>query len=938
MDFRPVFFHGAVEEITGYTADEFIAGKPRWDQIIHPEDLPNVFTEDEKKLHSIPNYSYGREYRILRKDGQIRWVHEAIGNVSDDSGKPIMVQGVIHDITERKQADKALRERKEILQTILDNIPVMIAFMDSDGRHQWVNQAWEKTLGWSLSEAQSRDILKELYPDPEYYRYVVDFIKRAKSKWGDFRTRRREGTVLDTIWTNIPLSDGSNIGIGIDITERKRAEEALRESTEKFNTFMEQLPVTVFIKDENSRMLYVNPYMAREFGADKWIGRTAKDYYPADVAEGVLAHDKRVLSEGPSTQEEWVPDKDGRIRCMSVTKFLIQREGKTPLIGGMAIDITEHKRVEEALQESELKYRSLFENMLSGFAYCKIILDENKQPVDFVYLDVNDAFEKLTGLKKENVLGKKVTEAIPGIKELHPELFEIYGKVALTGKEARFDILFKPLEIWLSISVYSPQEGYFVALFENITERKRAEVLLCESEERLQAALSAAELGTWDWDLVTGKITWSGHHAKLFGFSEGEFDGRYETFEKRIHPEDRKGLKEAVERALCERSEYSHEYRVVWPDGTIRWIAGRGRYHWNEKGEAVRMFGAVHDITEHKRAEEEIEKLARFPSENPNPVLRISDGGVVLYSNEASKPLLEAWQCGAGQRLPEYWHEFVLASLNRRQVQEAEVECGSRIYSLKFAPVIRGNYVNVYGLDITERKETEAKLLDYQRWLKSLASELSLAEEHERRRLAKGVHDQIGQKLALTKLTLRSLMESISESNVLASLGAISDELDDVIEETHLLTFELSNPILYELGLERAVEKWLAEQIEGKHGIKCKFVSQEKPLKLDEQSRGILFQDIQELLANVVRHAKAKTVEVCIEQAGEMVQVTVRDDGVGFDPSGIYTSMREGKTGGFGLFGIRERLEYLGGSMRIESAPGQGSSIVLALPLKRKGN
>ncbi len=110
------------------------------------------------------------------------------------------------------------------------------------------------------------------------------------------------------------------------------------------------------------------------------------------------------------------------------------------------LEDTVHART-KALRESEKKYRSLFENMLHGFAYCKILLDENNQPIDFVYLEVNDSFEKLTGLRKEDIIGKKVTVAIPGIKETHQELIDIYGKVAITGENTQFDIYFEPLEI-----------------------------------------------------------------------------------------------------------------------------------------------------------------------------------------------------------------------------------------------------------------------------------------------------------------------------------------------------------------------------------------------------------------------------------------------------------------------------------------------------------
>jgi PAS domain S-box-containing protein len=113
MDFTPIFFHGATEEMTGYTEKELLDGKPRWNQIIRPKDLPALLTGDEEKLHSIPYYSYEREYRIVRKDEAVRWVHEIIQNVCDDSGRPARLQGAIYDITDRKQAENALRESQD---------------------------------------------------------------------------------------------------------------------------------------------------------------------------------------------------------------------------------------------------------------------------------------------------------------------------------------------------------------------------------------------------------------------------------------------------------------------------------------------------------------------------------------------------------------------------------------------------------------------------------------------------------------------------------------------------------------------------------------------------------------------------------------------------------------------------------------------------------
>ena len=149
------------------------------------------------------------------------------------------------------------------------------------------------------------------------------------------------------------------------------------------------------------------------------------------------------------------------------------------------------RKNEQALAESEEKYHHLFQHMLNGFAYCKIVVDEKGEPADFVYIEINDAFERLTGLKKEEVVGKKVTEAIPGIKVEHPELFEIFSRVASSGIPESFEIFLKPLNIWLSISVYSPKRGFFATVFENTTEQKHYEKKIQEYSEGLEFTVNA---------------------------------------------------------------------------------------------------------------------------------------------------------------------------------------------------------------------------------------------------------------------------------------------------------------------------------------------------------------------------------------------------------------------------------------------------------------
>jgi len=133
-------------------------------------------------------------------------------------------------------------------------------------------------------------------------------------------------------------------------------------------------------------------------------------------------------------------------------------------------------------------------------------------------------------LKRELVLGKKVTQAIPGIKEANPELFEIYGRVALSCKDEKFETFFKPLSLWLSISVYCPQRGYFAAIFEDITKRRHAQEALQENEKRLNRSQEIAHLGSWELDLINNRLTWSDEVYRIFGLKPQEFDATYEAF------------------------------------------------------------------------------------------------------------------------------------------------------------------------------------------------------------------------------------------------------------------------------------------------------------------------------------------------------------------------------------------------------------------------
>jgi len=236
--------------------------------------------------------------------------------------------------------------------------------------------------------------------------------------------------------------------------------------------------------------------------------------------------------------------------------------------------------------------------------------------------------------------------------------------------------------------------------------------------------------------------------------------------------------------------------------------------------------------------------------------------------------------------------------------------------------------------DITERKEGEEKLIAYQEQLRSMASELSITEERERRQMAAILHDTIGQALAFCKIKLGRLQENASACGLEKQIGEVRHLIEQAIHNTRSLTFDLSPPVLQELGIEAAVES-LTEQMEEQHGIRFNFDTDEKEKPLNDDFRILIYRSVRELLTNIVKHSHAKTASVSMRRADDSVIIDIYDDGVGF--SSTDAGLRSAKYQGFGLFNIRERLNYLGGRFEIESAAGKGTRITISAPLEGAG-
>jgi len=232
-----------------------------------------------------------------------------------------------------------------------------------------------------------------------------------------------------------------------------------------------------------------------------------------------------------------------------------------------------------------------------------------------------------------------------------------------------------------------------------------------------------------------------------------------------------------------------------------------------------------------------------------------------------------------------------------------------------------------------ERKRAEQRAFEYQQQLRSLVSELSLTDERERHRIATELQERINQSLAISKIKLDALRHTVSGKELNIALDEICSALGKSIRDVRSLVFDMSSPILYELGFEAAVADWLTTEIRQKHAIATEFEDDGQKKPLDKDIHALLFRDVRELLTNVVKHAQAKKVKVSVLRVNDQIRIIVEDDGIGFDS--IKIADEAIKEGGFGLFSIRQRLEQLGGNLEINSKPNCGCTVIMTAPLKQ---
>lgn len=509
------------------------------------------------------------------------------------------------------------------------------------------------------------------------------------------------------------------------------------------------------------------------------------------------------------------------------------------------------------------------------------------------------------------------------------------------------------------------KDGRVYAVATDITNSKQANEELRKSEARLSKAQAVANIGSWEMDITTEESVWSDQAYRLFGLEPKEFKMTFERFKDFLFPKDQETVLREVGEAMANKDSYEGEYRIVRRDNEVRFMHSIAKIEHDERGKPVLIHGTIQDITDRKNMEETLLKIEkRFQTAFENifdcfgiySSIRDKSGKIVDFNIDyVNKAACVANRMNKEEQIGKKLCEILPTHKETRLFEEfcQVVETGKPIIkeSLFYKDVYKGEIltrafdVNYSKLgdgfvaawrDITKHKQAEEKLSGTLAQLRQLSFRLESIREEEAGRISRELHDEMGQYLTAINLNLQQLAKNLKKGDkksideLLKNTSEIVNETEEKVRE---LSLELRPLMLEELGLVPTFH-WYIDKTFSHLEINCDFVSTNMNKRLSDNLKIAFFRVMQETITNVLRHAEATNVEINLKQTDKDVIYTIRDDGKGFDVQKYGITIKSSH--GLGLVGIKERVQYLGGMVTIESEPKKGTTVMVIIPLKER--
>ncbi len=603
----------SVERILHYPAGHLIGRSPM--DFIHPDDIPFV-QKELGEVYRMENDGQSLEFRAKRSDGT--WVYlEAIGtNLIHYPG----IGGVVitaRDITERKKAEEALLRSEERYRNILDNMQEAYYEVDLEGNFTYFNACAVKRLGYSDEEMQGMNFRR--FVDEENARSMFEtyhkVFQTGEPVGGfDWEAVSKDG---ERIWVAASVSlmhdeQGAPAGFrGIvrDITERKKAEEALHKSEERYRNILDNMQEAYYEVDLEGTFTYFNlPAITRlGYTGEEMTNMNYRRFTDEETIRKLYeAYHGVYLTGKPVTGFEWeVINKYGEKIPVEASISLKYDESGQPVgFRGMVRDVSDRRKAQDALRRSEEKYRTILQSIQEGY----LELDLSGSVTFF-----NDSICRMLGCPPEEMQGMSYRAFTSA--DTAKRMYQVFHAIYLTGEPGvmldyeviRKDGVKRSHELTASlVRDASGSPAGFRGVVRDVTERKRAQEALQRSEERWQFALEGAGDGVWDLNLKTGKVFRSPRWKEMLGYAEHEISDSSDEWAIHVHPDDREPSDRELDRHLRGESPvYVSEHRIRCKNGSYKWILDRGKLiQWDHDGTPLRIIGTQTDITERKRAEE----------------------------------------------------------------------------------------------------------------------------------------------------------------------------------------------------------------------------------------------------------------------------------------------------------------------------------------------
>lgn len=902
-----------------------------------------------------------------------------------------LISNMAYQKLDQERLNEALLKSEERLRSAFDQMLEGCQIIGHDWKYIYLNRSAEVH-----NRRPNKDLLGKTYQEmwpgieqTELYKVIDTVLKDKISRQFENEFVFPDGELG---WFNLniqSIQEGALI-LSIDITERKKAEEALRESEEKYRLISDNAGDWIYWKTAKGEMKYVSPaceritgYSPEEFtinpdllqdivhDADQEILRKHAQIPPLDDS----CHNLEFRIKGKNGETTWINHSCRPILNKS-GEFLGRR--------GTNRDITAQKLKEEQLFESEFRFARLFENGPFGM----VIADKN-----FRFQRVNHAFCNIMQYSEQELLQftfKEISHPEDLAKDL-VKVQQLMNKEISVYKTDKRYIRRDGVIIWGSLTLTATfnSEGQFLynlGIIEDISERKRNEEEIRQLNERISTATHASKVGIWDWDVQNNVLKWDDQMYLLYGLSKSEFAGAYEAWVYGLHPEDKGFSMEQTNLALRGEKEYDTEFRVVWPDGAIHFIAAKGEVFRNEQGAPVRMVGINFDITEQKKKDEKIrekdKEFRKLSANVPDLIFQFTrkpDGsycvpiasegiinifgckpedviddfspiGRVIYPEDAERVIRDIED--SAKHLTYFTCEF------RVHIPGREVQW---IYSKSTPERLPDGSITWYGFntDITEKKLAEEVLRESEEKYRKLNETLEerVAERTTQLKAAnvelEAFSYSVSHDLRAPLRHLNGYVELLNErysedlpekarhylSTISNSAKQMGTLIDDLLQFSRTGRKELSR---VKLDMNVLVEEVLEKIKPDLENRKIIWTVQQLPILLGDYS--LLKQVWINLLDNAVKYTRYKELtEITIGFKQEKTHFVffVRDNGVGFDMKysnklfGVFQrlhSQTEFEGTGIGLANVQRIIYKHSGQVWAEAELGLGATFFFSLP------